>query len=609
LNYIDSCYPCLEALHQAGITGKGVAIAVVSGTVDYSKNDFRNRDGTTRLIGAYPQNRFTVQEVDSLLAASHPYNAYTSPIVLLDGDKSNFNDYVHGTVVASIACGNGTSIGYNNSVSMIKGMAPEASIIDVYDDLGYSGPLQYIDSISSQLNMPYVICNSMVLDYHYRSFFQDFFGRNKKGRAFVSAAGNFAVNKYAIIMLNAGDTGGADLDFYYDSLFLHTTLIDSDQVLPQFFYRYNRPDSNIDLTLRAYYPAPFEAFDSSVCLSARQITDSSGFFADSIVIKKNTDSLQYRFYLSKASGATGYLQNGYSVYLFSRSSLSVKPSRYSLSFRRKNVGKTDSLTLFFGYSTNQYLHSRNITTLDPFDAYRPAFALKPYMTMMDGLTYDTTAIVVGAYQHRTPGQPIWEPSSRGPNYFGQIKPDIMAPGYDVYALIPSMGTSADSIHLYCRGTSFAAPFVAGLTALLLQQNPSLDQEEIRDLLHATAVRDSITGLTPNNDYGWGRLNFQALCDYIVSTEKQAEAKRDDTTLLCRNYPNPFNPATRIYYQTGKMGTGVLSLFNPSGRLIFRKQIKGNGSFSWAASGCGSGIYFCQLKSGDRILARKMIFAK
>jgi hypothetical protein len=278
-----------------------------------------------------------------------------------------------------------------------------------------------------------------------------------------------------------------------------------------------------------------------------------------------------------------------------------------LIFKRKEASGTDSLTIFFGMSTNEHLYY--YSNPDPFGKYRPEFILKPYMTLMDGLMYDTTEIVVGAYKHRSPSKELWESSSRGPNFFGQIKPDIVAPGYDVYSLVPSGGTFPDSIHMLARGTSFAAPFVAGVVALMLQQNPDLDQEDIRQILQNTAIRDSVTGLSPNNDYGWGRLNFQALCDYLVGTEKPSPGETGNPALLCRNYPNPFNPETRIFYQMNKTEEGVITLFNPSGRLISKKQVKGNGSFVWSASGYGSGIYFCRLKAGNKIFTRKMILAR
>ena len=82
--------------------------------------------------------------------------------------------------------------------------------------------------------------------------------------------------------------------------------------------------------------------------------------------------------------------------------------------------------------------------------------------------------------------------------------DLVAPGRDIYT-IDQNGTLG-----VWQGTSFAAPLVAGATALLLSINPDLDQDSVADLLCAGAedkVGDTEDAAGFDNRYGWGRLNI------------------------------------------------------------------------------------------------------
>ena len=103
-------------------------------------------------------------------------------------------------------------------------------------------------------------------------------------------------------------------------------------------------------------------------------------------------------------------------------------------------------------------------------------------------------------------------SSRGPTADGRIKPDVVAPGESV---ITTTGRSASrstdqreafSLQRYERssGTSFAAPLVSGVCALLLQIHPTWGPEQIAEALRTTADDLGIAG--PDTTYGWGLVD-------------------------------------------------------------------------------------------------------
>jgi len=129
-------------------------------------------------------------------------------------------------------------------------------------------------------------------------------------------------------------------------------------------------------------------------------------------------------------------------------------------------------------------------------------------------------ITVGAYtgQKSTTNNPkgdICSFSGRGPTRDGRTKPDLVAPGLFVTAAMSSaasglVGYAVDATHAYRSGTSMATPHVSGVVALMLQWNPSLSPDGVRQLLRQSARLDSKTGgidkTVGDFNWGWGKLD-------------------------------------------------------------------------------------------------------
>ena len=76
--------------------------------------------------------------------------------------------------------------------------------------------------------------------------------------------------------------------------------------------------------------------------------------------------------------------------------------------------------------------------------------------------------------------------------------DVMAPGVQIYS------TQAGATYQYLSGTSTAAPFVAGVAALMLTVNPSLTPMQIGSIINSTAEDIRTTGYDTAS--GWGIVN-------------------------------------------------------------------------------------------------------
>lgn len=81
--------------------------------------------------------------------------------------------------------------------------------------------------------------------------------------------------------------------------------------------------------------------------------------------------------------------------------------------------------------------------------------------------------------------------------------DVVAPGQEIFS---TYGGNSQYSHL--SGTSMAAPFVTGAVALLLSQNPSLDYQQVRARLHASAKDLGDKGF--DNKFGAGLLDVEKL---------------------------------------------------------------------------------------------------
>lgn len=127
----------------------------------------------------------------------------------------------------------------------------------------------------------------------------------------------------------------------------------------------------------------------------------------------------------------------------------------------------------------------------------------------DRATTPTNAFSIGAADATNSGwpYPVAEFSARGPTgcdvpASNKIKPEVVAPGVNVYSSVKGGGYTDDR-----GGTSAATPHVAGIVALMRQANPELDVDAIKQILIATA-RD-IGDPGEDNAAGWGFVDAYA----------------------------------------------------------------------------------------------------
>ena len=93
---------------------------------------------------------------------------------------------------------------------------------------------------------------------------------------------------------------------------------------------------------------------------------------------------------------------------------------------------------------------------------------------------------------------------------------------------------------------------------------------------------------------------------------------DPSLALMPNYPNPFNPSTRITYSIPEQGHVSLKIYDVTGRLIrtIVEESKAPGTYTVDWNGlndqgrnAATGTYFCRLVTAKQAITRKMLLTR
>lgn len=125
---------CIDAVNRPpmSLTGKGVIVGVIDSGIDYEHPDFRNDDGTSRILALWdqtvPENppygyaegtEYTKEQINDALQTNDREERFR---LVPSRDASG-----HGTAVAGIAAGNGR----DSEGRRYRGAAPEAELVIV----------------------------------------------------------------------------------------------------------------------------------------------------------------------------------------------------------------------------------------------------------------------------------------------------------------------------------------------------------------------------------------------------------------------------------------------------------------------------------------------
>lgn len=523
-----------DEFNRQGLTGKGVIIGIIDSGIDWQHKDFIRPDGTSRILALWDIGDNSYQNTNGSVGSEPPVflekqnrwlgTVYTNRQInaALEGkDKVNSIDrHGHGTAVAGTAAGNGSATANGVPAGAYAGVAPEADLIVVKaSDCGNFASFavmtsEWIVEKAGELKKPVVVNMSFGGQFSLRDgtdegeqFIDRITGMGKPGNVFTIAAGNEGrLNLHATGKFGAKRKGQADTLSEPIELFVKEptrilgtfnaqddwglVLLGDNQIFrsvddkPALFIFYK---NNGTLLLKTEgdlkNPKQAESFLKAV---------TSDFAAKG---EKN-DAIQFPMpagnYLLYGFGGTNVTNGNFDLYAVETSS---------------------SSKAVFGIGTDKTRmvaspgNAANAITVGSFD----------FRSSWENLNGERTFynLELGASSSYT---------SPGFRRDGVVKPEILSPGRFMISALsefskPETGGCQNSIaaagaanitrdgfHIAWDGTSAATPFTAGVVALMLQKNPTLDAEQVRQILRKTARKDGKVGAVPNNVWGWGMIN-------------------------------------------------------------------------------------------------------
>lgn len=200
-------------------------------------------------------------------------------------------------------------------------------------------------------------------------------------------------------------------------------------------------------------------------------------------------------------------------------------------------------------------------------------------------------------------------SSKGPTLCPYLKPEIVAPGQDIMSSISSFTTESVNITATApfndkdypfaaiSGTSMSCPMVTGSVALILEANPTLSPDEIKQIIIQTADTNVNTGTCPNDTWGYGHLNVY---NAVKMAENNVGLNNVNVANTIKVYPNP---AEDFLYFGNDDFKGEAYVFDMMGRKLLSSALHDK---SIDISSLNSGIYMLYVKDNGVVYQTKFV---
>jgi subtilisin family serine protease len=494
---IEATAPHLNGVSANPVDGNGVIVGVVDFDFDFQHNNFRNADGSTRLLFLWDQQggassmspqgfgygrEFTADMINAALQTSDPYGALAYEP----------EEEAHGTHVSDIAAGNGRATGRS-------GVAPGASIIFVQlhggdfreeESFGNSRTLleavDYIFEKARQMGRPAVVNLSLgthggphdgstLAEQGFDALLEE------PGRAIVIAAGNSwgrkshasgvvtaSTNRSLGWEIRQGDATTNELEVWYQG------------------------GRSMDVSLVTPGGTRLGPVRPGTTVPLQSAGQRVGSIISRVADPNNSDN-QINIILSPQ------LPKGTWRVELSTSEPSEIP--FHAWIERDDRGQSS-----LSEPDNDPTHT------------------------IGSISCGERTIVVGSYMPTVLNRDISRFSSEGPTRRGREKPEVSAPGDQILA-----AASRTQGAVRMSGTSMAAPHVTGAIALLMHVGGSnMTADQIRQALITTARKQPQGGSGWQSRFGFGRISARSALLTQVSQPVSAITKAIERQMSVAN---------------------------------------------------------------------------
>lgn len=469
---------CIDIVQDMPLSlrGKGTLIGIVDSGIDYENAEFRNEDGTTRIVSLWDQSvngrppagylagtEYTREQIDAALATE---DKEVRRQMVKTSDVSG-----HGTAVAGIAAGNGRG----SEGRRFRGAAPEAELIIVKmgapREGGFPRTTELMRGVDYIVRKAVELRRLVAINISFGNTYGSHDGTSLVER-FLNDIADMWKNVICIGSGNEGASAG------HVSGKVRRQISETVELAVQ--------QREPALSIQIWKSYVDEMGVSVISPSGRQAGPFYEFLGAQRYILGDTELLIYY-------GEPKPYSVKQEIYL------SLLPGKQYIESGVWKIVLTPGRIVDGEYQ--MWLPTQ--TSLNMGTAF-----LQP--NSMSTLTIPSTAslaVTVAAYDARTFSYADF--SGRGPAgmYEGEnvLKPDIAAPGVRVTAPVPGGGYQSFS------GTSFAAPFVTGSAALLMEwgivrgNDPYLYGEKVKAYLRKGAKQLAGYERWPNALLGYGAL--------------------------------------------------------------------------------------------------------